>query len=116
MKARAVRMYGKEDLRLEEFELPAIRRDEILARVVCDSLCMSSWKAVHLGTKHKRVPNNIDESPVIIGHEFTGEILEVGERWKDQFKPGEKFSIQPAMNYEKGPAGILSAPAILTII
>ena len=34
MKTRAVRLYGKDDLRLEEFELPPIREDEILARVV----------------------------------------------------------------------------------
>ena len=47
MKTKAVRLYGKDDLRLEEFELPAIREDEILARVVSDSICMSSYKAVH---------------------------------------------------------------------
>lgn len=32
MKAKAVRLYGKDDLRLEEFELPEIREDEILVR------------------------------------------------------------------------------------
>ena len=30
MKTKAVRMYGKEDLRLEEFELPQIKDDEII--------------------------------------------------------------------------------------
>ena len=45
MKTRAVRLYGKKDLRLEEFELPAIGKDEILAKVVTDSICMSSYKA-----------------------------------------------------------------------
>ena len=30
MKTKAVRLYGKRDLRLEEFELPQIREDEIL--------------------------------------------------------------------------------------
>ena len=45
MKANAVRLYGKNDLRLESFELPAIKENEILAKVVCDSLCMSSYKA-----------------------------------------------------------------------
>ena len=37
MKTRAVRLYGKDDLRLETFELPALKRDEILAEVVSDS-------------------------------------------------------------------------------
>jgi threonine dehydrogenase-like Zn-dependent dehydrogenase len=110
MKNKAVRLYGEKDLRLEEFELPAIGSDEILARIVSDSICMSSYKAATQGAKHKRVPENIAEDPIIIGHEFCGEILEVGERWTDQFKAGEKFSIQPALNYKDGPAGLLSAP------
>ena len=110
MKTKAVRLYGKDDLRLEEFELPAIREDEILAKVVSDSICMSSYKAAHQGTDHKRVPDDVAEHPVIIGHEFAGEIVEVGAKWKDQFAPGDKFSIQPAMNYSGGPVGIYSAP------
>lgn len=110
MKTKAVRLYGKEDLRLEEFELPELKEDEILAKVICDSLCMSSYKAVHQGIVHKRIPDNVAESPVIIGHEFSGEILELGKKWKNQFRPGDKFSIQPAINYKDGPMGILSAP------
>ncbi len=110
MKTKAVRLYGKKDLRLEEFELPRIKDDEILAKVVCDSICMSSYKAANQGTDHKRVPDDAAENPVIIGHEFAGELAEVGARWKEQFKEGDKFSIQPALNYENGPVGVLSAP------
>jgi threonine dehydrogenase-like Zn-dependent dehydrogenase len=110
MKTKAVRLYGKKDLRIEEFELPSIREDEILAKVVSDSLCMSSYKAAIQGTDHKRVPDDAAENPVIIGHEFAGEIIEVGLKWKELFKPGDKFAIQPALNYEDGPVGILGAP------
>jgi len=63
MKTRAVRLYGKEDLRLEEFDLPPIKEDEILARVICDSLCMSSYKAAKQGTEHKRIPWNVAKHP-----------------------------------------------------
>ena len=42
MQTTALRLYGKRDLRLETFELPAMQHDEILARVVTDSLCLSS--------------------------------------------------------------------------
>ena len=38
MKTRAVRLYGKNDLRLEEFELPEIKEDEILAHIISDSI------------------------------------------------------------------------------
>lgn len=110
MKTKAVRLYGEKDLRLEEFELPAIEENEILARIVSDSICMSSYKAASQGAKHKRIPNTVSEDPIIIGHEFCGEIVEVGSRWTDHFTAGDKFSIQPAINYEDGPVGILSAP------
>ena len=110
MKTRAVRLYGKEDLRLEEFILPPVNEDEILAKVVCDSLCMSSYKAAKQGTDHKRIPPDAAVNPVIIGHEFAGELMEVGKKWSGQFHPGQKFSIQPAMNYEQGPVGVLGAP------
>lgn len=110
MKTKAIRLYGKKDLRLEEFELPQIKDNEILAKVVSDSLCMSSYKASTQATDHKRVPNDIAENPIIIGHEFAGELVEVGSKWADKFKAGDKFSIQPALNYENGPVGVLSAP------
>lgn len=110
MKTKAVRLYGAKDLRLEEFDLPQIKDDEILAKVVTDSICMSSYKAAHQGTDHKRVPNNVSKNPIMIGHEFAGEIIEVGSKWSAQFQTGDKFSIQPALNDEGGPVGVLSAP------
>ena len=106
MKTKAVRMYGKEDLRLEVFDLPEMKDDEILARIVSDSICMSSFKAAEQGAAHKRVPNDVAEHPVIIGHEFCGEIVQVGKKWANEFKAGEKFSIQPAINYK----GSLASP------
>ncbi len=106
MKTKAVRLYGKNDLRLEEFKLPPMKDDEILAHIISDSLCMSSYKAAIQGANHKRVPNNVADNPVIIGHEFCGEIVEVGKKWQYKFKLGQKFAIQPALNYQ----GSLNAP------
>lgn len=100
MKTKAVRMYGADDLRLEEFELPPIKDDEILVKIVSDSICMSTYKLVKQGKKHKRAPQNMDTNPVIVGHECAGLIVEVGSKWKDQFHPGQKFSLQPALNYK----------------
>ena len=97
MKTKAVRLYGQNDLRLEEFELPPIREDEILAEIISDSLCMSSYKATSQGANHKRVPDGVAKNPVIIGHEFAGKILEVGKKWQDSFEPGDKFTVQPAL-------------------
>jgi threonine dehydrogenase-like Zn-dependent dehydrogenase len=110
MKTKAIRIHDKEDLRLDTFELPEIADNEILARVICDSICMSSYKAAKQGTDHKRVPDNIKEYPAMIGHEFSGELVKIGKKWQEKFHEGQKFSIQPAINYESGPVGVLSAP------
>ena len=106
MKTCAVRLYGKHDLRLEEFELPPCGDDEILARLTCDSICTSSYKAFQQGAEHVRVPDNVAENPVIIGHEFCGEIVQVGAKWQSDWQPGQRFVIQPALNYQ----GSLDAP------
>lgn len=100
MKTRAVRLYGENDLRLEDFELPEIKDDEILVEVVSDSVCMSTYKAAILGKKHKRVPQDVSENPIIVGHEFAGNIVKVGSKWKHEFKEGSKFAQQPALNYK----------------
>ncbi len=106
MRTKAVRIYGKRDLRLEEFELPEMKDDEILAQVLSDSICMSSYKASLQGADHKRIPDDIAQNPTIIGHEFAGIILKVGKKWQHIYHKGEKFSIQPAMAH----MGTLDAP------
>jgi len=99
MKTKAVRLYGKKDLRLDEFELPEIKDDEILVKVISDSICMSSYKAAALATDHKRVPKNIATNPIIIGHETAGVIEKIGKKWQGKYKVGAKFALQPALNY-----------------
>ncbi|MDR0293512.1 MAG: alcohol dehydrogenase catalytic domain-containing protein [Oscillospiraceae bacterium] len=107
MVTTAVRLYGKRDLRLETFELPPVGDDEILAEVISDSVCMSTYKAAEQGAAHKRVPDDPARNPVIIGHEFCGRILETGGKWRGAFSPGDRFAIQPAVN---DPANIYAAP------
>ncbi len=100
MKAKGVRLHGAKDLRLEEFELPEITDDEILVKVVSDSICMSTYKCAILGEAHKRVHDDVAEHPAIMGHEFAGDIVKVGKNHQDTFKPGMKFTLQPALNYK----------------
>ena len=100
MKAKAVRLHGANDLRLDEFELPEITDDEILVKVVSDSICMSTYKCAILGADHKRVHEDVAEHPAIMGHEFAGDIVKVGKNHQDKFKPGMKFTLQPALNYK----------------
>ena len=102
MKTKAVRLYGASDIRMEEFELPEITDEEVLIKVISDSVCASTWKAVKQGTAHKRVPPDVAENPIIIGHEMCGEILAVGEQLKDKWNVGQKIVIQPALKLDSG--------------
>lgn len=65
MKTKAVRLYGENDLRLEEFELPELKNGEILIKIISDSVCMSTYKTVKQGSKHLRVPDNVAENPLL---------------------------------------------------
>ena len=102
MKTKAVRLYGVNDIRLEEFELPAITEDEVLIRVVSDSVCASTYKAIKQGSAHKRVPDDVAENPVIIGHEMCGEILQIGANVEGNWQVGQKIVIQPALKLPSG--------------
>lgn len=99
MKTKAVRLYEKNDLRLEEFELPPLKNGDILIKIISDGVCMSTYKTVMQGSAHLRVPNDVAQNPVIIGHEFCAEIIEVTERWKDRYTIGEKVIIPPVLSY-----------------
>ena len=106
MKTKAVRIHGKNDLRLDEINLPEVGPDDVQVKIICDSVCMSTYKAALEGEDHKRVPNNVAENPTIVGHEFCGQIVAVGENWKHKYQVGDNFSIQPAHYYK----GSLEAP------
>ena len=102
MKTKAVRLYGENDVRLEEFELPELKDGEILIKIISDSVCMSTYKTIKQGAKHLRVPENVAEKPVIIGHEFCAEVVEVTDKWKDQFRVGDKVAMPPVLSYLGG--------------
>ena len=102
MKTKAVRLYGEKDLRLEEFELPEIKEGEILIRIISDSVCMSTYKTAMQGAKHLRVPDDVSENPIIIGHEFCGEVVEVGKKWEGEYSVGDKVIMPPVLSYLGG--------------
>lgn len=102
MKTKAVRLYGANDVRLEEFELRPITSGEILIKIISDSVCMSTHKTIMQGKNHLRVPDNVSEHPIIIGHEFCAEVVEVGDKWKNEFSIGDKVVMPPVLAYLGG--------------
>lgn len=102
MKTKVAAIYGKSDVRIREFELPPISDDELLVSVISDSVCLSTWKAALLASEHKRVPEDLENHPVITGHECAGIIVEVGKNLSTQYKKGQRFVLQPAMGLASG--------------
>ena len=70
MKVKGVRLYGVKDIRLEEFEIPEIAEDEILLKIECNGIAVSTLKEITLAQRHLRVPKNIKRNPVLICHDM----------------------------------------------
>ena len=98
MNAKAWRLYGASDLRLEDVALESAGKDGVVVEIVANSVCVSDYKCVTLGAAHKRVPDDVATNPVMVGHEMSGIVREVGEKWKDRFHAGQRVGIQPTLN------------------
>ena len=102
METTAAVLKGKNKVTLRTYDLPEITADELLVKVMSNTICLSTYKAAIRGEEHKRVPGDIAAHPAITGHEFTGTIVKVGEHLKSRFQEGGQFALQPAMGLESG--------------
>lgn len=75
--------------------------DELLVRHDADSICFSDIKVIRQGQSHPRIYQDMATDPVVLGHELTMTIVKVGDHLKDQYHPGERFTIQADI-YENG--------------
>jgi erythritol/L-threitol dehydrogenase len=81
---KALLMYAPYDFRYEEVPVPAVSGKEVLIKVLGCGICAGDIKTFHGG---KRVWGESKETayieaPVIGGHEFYGEVVEIGENVK----------------------------------
>ena len=98
MKAKAWRLYGAADARLEDIELEGAGEEGVVVELVTNTICLSDYKGMSLGTGHKRVPRDIATRPTMFGHEVAGIVREVGTKWQDRFRVGQHVGIQPSFN------------------
>jgi L-iditol 2-dehydrogenase len=73
-RARAARFYAPGDVRIETVPVPAPGPGEVLVRVLVAATCGTDLKAYRRGH-----PLMLGEPPAPFGHEYTGEIVAVGE-------------------------------------
>ncbi len=82
-KMTAAVLYGSEDLRIEEIDVPALAADEVLVRVrlaLTDGTDLKVWKR---GYHAKMI-----QPPAVFGHELVGEIVAVGKRVDPRWRIG----------------------------
>jgi L-iditol 2-dehydrogenase len=71
---KAAMLYGVKDLRIEDVEVPQIGTGEVLVRVKAATTCGTDLKIFQRGYVEKVI-----KLPTIFGHEWAGEVAEVGE-------------------------------------
>lgn len=83
---KAVVYKGNGKIALEERPIPTIKEaTDVIVKVTCSTICSSD-----LHIKHGTVPRAKEN--IILGHEFTGEIVEAGANVK-KFKVGDRVSV-----------------------
>lgn len=82
--------------------VPEISDDELLVKIDAIGLCFSDVKLIKAGEEHPRViSKNLNEDPVIPGHEAVMTVVKTGKNVADKFKAGQRFIIQADI-YVKG--------------
>jgi 2-desacetyl-2-hydroxyethyl bacteriochlorophyllide A dehydrogenase len=86
---RAAVFYGVKDLRLETLDLTKLKPDEILIKVAVCGVCGTDLH-IYEGAQGSAPVS----PPVILGHEFSGEVVDFGKQVQ-QWKIGERVSVDP---------------------
>lgn len=83
---KAAVIYSPGDVRITDLEIPSPEPREVLIKVAACGVC---------GTEHTLYTGGYYANyPVVLGHEFAGEVVEVGENAK-KFVPGDRVAVDP---------------------
>jgi 2-desacetyl-2-hydroxyethyl bacteriochlorophyllide A dehydrogenase len=86
MKAAVTTDFGR--IEYKDVPVPEIADDEALIQVACSGVCGTD---VHVFHGHHPAAR----PPVIMGHEFSGTVAEVGTKNPTGLEPGERVAVQP---------------------
>ncbi|MFT8888838.1 2,3-butanediol dehydrogenase [Ethanoligenens sp.] len=104
---KAARWYSPKDIRVEEVEEPNVKNDGVKVKVKWCGICGSDLHEylagpifIPVGKPH---PLTGDVAPVILGHEFSGEVVEIGKDVTN-VKVGDRVVVEPMNVCGKCPA------------
>lgn len=85
---RALVYYGPQELRIAELPKPMPSKGEALIKIKECGICGSDVHG-YLGITGRRI------APMVMGHEFSGEIVQLGEGTVCDYKIGDRVTVQP---------------------
>lgn len=98
---KALRWHGVKDLRLDDIEEPAVKPGTVKLKVKWCGICGSDLHEYTAGPIFipGAAPHPItgEQAPIVMGHEFSGEVVEIGEG-VTRFKVGDKAVVEPIFN------------------
>jgi L-iditol 2-dehydrogenase len=83
-------LYAPRDLRIEQRPVPTPSEGEVLVRILSVGVCGSD---VHY-YEHGRIGDFVVRSPLVLGHESSGQIVDVG-KGVSRARVGERVAIEP---------------------
>ena len=97
-KMKAARWHNRKDVRVEELEIPQPKANQIKIEVKYCGICGSDLHE-YLGGPifipvDKPHPYTGEKAPLVMGHEFSGEVVEVGPEIT-KFKVGDRVTVEP---------------------
>jgi threonine dehydrogenase-like Zn-dependent dehydrogenase len=96
-KMKAQVFYEAERMELEEISIPEVTGVDVLVKVKNCGICGSDI-SYYYGLSPVETPTG--KGPIVLGHEFTGEVVEVGAVAKslNLFSPGDRVVVNPVQN------------------
>jgi (R,R)-butanediol dehydrogenase/meso-butanediol dehydrogenase/diacetyl reductase len=94
---RAAVFHGREDLRLEDIPEPRTGKGEVKLKVLYNGICGSDLHEYYHGpitTRTTPHPLTGVKNPVVMGHELSGEVVELGEGVED-LNIGDRIAVEP---------------------
>ncbi|MNW26246.1 Sorbitol dehydrogenase [compost metagenome] len=95
---QALRWHGVKDVRMEQIEEPAALKGKVKIKVEWCGICGSDLHEYAAGPifipKDAPHPLTQEQAPIVMGHEFSGQIVEVGEG-VSRFKAGDRVVVEP---------------------
>jgi (R,R)-butanediol dehydrogenase/meso-butanediol dehydrogenase/diacetyl reductase len=104
---KAALWYEKKDVRIEEIEEPKVSKGNVKIKVKWCGICGSDLHEylggpifIPVGQPH---PLSGNVAPVVLGHEFSGEVVEIGQG-VSKIKVGDRVTVEPIVACGKCPA------------